>query len=64
MVVFTLEPLYPQGRVQSIQWLGDGRKAELICQDLMFVDPYIVVKFLEKNPKRCNDVSKFYYSLF
>jgi len=31
---------------------------------LMFVVPCIIVKFLQKNPTRCNSVSKFYYSLF
>jgi hypothetical protein len=27
---------------------------------LTFVDPCIIVKFIKKNPKRCNNVSKFY----
>jgi len=31
---------------------------------LMFVDPCIVVQFIKKNPTRCNNVSKFYYSIF
>ena len=30
----------------------------------MFVDPCILVQFLQKNPTRCNNVSKFYYSIF
>jgi len=30
----------------------------------MFVDPCIIVKFMKKNPTRCNNVSKFYYSVF
>jgi len=30
---------------------------------LMFVDPCIIVKFIKKNPTRCNNVSKFYYSI-
>jgi len=30
----------------------------------MFVDPCIIVRFIKKNPKRCNNVSKFYYSIF
>jgi len=34
----------------------------LIC--LMFVDPCIIVKFINKNPTRCNNVSKFYYCIF
>jgi len=32
--------------------------------DLTFMDPYIVVKFIKKNPTRCNNASKFYYSIF
>jgi len=31
---------------------------------LMFVDPCIIVQFRKKNPTRCNNVSKFYYSIF
>jgi hypothetical protein len=31
---------------------------------LMFVGPCIVVQFIKKNPKRCNNVSKVYYSTF
>jgi len=27
--------------------------------DLMFVDPCIIVKFIQKYPTRCNSVSKF-----
>jgi len=30
----------------------------------MFVDPCIIVKFIQKNPTRCNNVSKFHYSIF
>jgi hypothetical protein len=30
----------------------------------MFADPCIIVKFIKKNPTRCNNVSKFYYSIF
>ena len=33
-------------------------------QRVTFVDPCIVVKFINKNPTRCNNVSKFYYSIF
>jgi len=32
--------------------------------DLMFVDPCIIVKFIKKNPTRCNNVLKFYYFIF
>ena len=32
--------------------------------NLMFVDPCIIVQFIKKNPTRCNNVSKFYYSIF
>jgi len=31
-------------------------------RNLMFVDPCIIVQFIKKNPTRCNNVSKFYYS--
>jgi hypothetical protein len=31
--------------------------------DLMFVDPCIIVHFVKKYPTRCNNVSKFYYSV-
>jgi len=31
--------------------------------DLMFVDPCIIIKFIKKNPTRCNSVSNFYYSI-
>jgi len=32
---------------------------------LMFMDPCIIVQFIQKkNPTRCNSVSKFYYSIF
>jgi len=30
----------------------------------MFVDPCIIVQFIKKNPTRCNNVSKFYHSIF
>jgi len=32
--------------------------------DLIFVDPCIIVRFIKKNTTRCNNVSKFYYSIF
>ena len=32
--------------------------------NLMFMDPCIIVKFIKKNPTRCNNVSKFYYFIF
>ena len=31
---------------------------------LMFVDPCIIAQFIKKNPTRCKNVSKFYYSIF
>jgi len=31
---------------------------------LMFVDRHITVQFIKKNPTRCNNVSKFHYSIF
>ena len=30
----------------------------------MFVDPCIIVQIIKKNPTRCNNVSKLYYSIF
>jgi hypothetical protein len=30
----------------------------------MFVDPFIIVQFIKKNPTRSNSVSKFHYSIF
>ena len=33
-------------------------------KNFMFVDPCIIVRFIKKNPTRCNNVSKSYYSLF
>jgi len=34
-----------------------------VSKQLMFVDPCIIVQFITKNPTRCNNVSKFYYSI-
>jgi len=31
---------------------------------LMFMDLCIIVQLIKKNPTRCNNVSKFYYSIF
>ena len=31
----------------------------ILRRNLMFVDPCIIVKFIQKNPTRCNSVSKF-----
>jgi len=31
---------------------------------MMFVDPCIIVHFIKKNPTRCNNASKFYFSIF
>ena len=33
-------------------------------QRLIFVDPGIIVQFIQKNPTRCNNISNFYYSIF
>jgi hypothetical protein len=30
---------------------------------LMFMDPCIIVQFTKKNPTRCNNVLKFYYTV-
>jgi len=36
----------------------------MVFINLMFVDLYIIVQFIQKNPTRCNSVSKFCYSIF
>jgi hypothetical protein len=33
-------------------------------EKLLIVGPCIIVQFIKKNPTRCNNVSKFYYSVF
>jgi len=38
--------------------LHDFLSTDLVIS-LMFVDPCIIVKFINKNPTRCNSVSKF-----
>jgi hypothetical protein len=37
---------------------------KIILCHLIFVEPCITVKFIKRNQRRCNNVSKFYYSLF
>jgi hypothetical protein len=32
-------------------------------EDLMFVNSCVIVQFIKKNSKRCNNVLKFYYSI-
>jgi len=45
--------------------VGDGFLSMIETHiNMMFVDPCIIVKFIKKNPTRCNNVSKFYYSIF
>jgi hypothetical protein len=46
--------------------LPSSQTAEVLAGFIfwMFVDPCIIVQFLQKNPTRCNSVSKFYYSIF
>jgi hypothetical protein len=46
---------------------GEGeeeKEEEVYKAHLMFVDPCITVQFIKKNPTGCNNVSKFYYSIF
>jgi len=43
--------------VVEIRFLKTKINKKLI--NLMFVDPFIIVKFTQKNPTRCNGVSKF-----
>jgi hypothetical protein len=35
-----------------------------MCTKLMFVDPFILLQFIKKNPTRYENVSNFYYSIF
>jgi len=37
--------------------------ADIHKHNLMVVDPCIIAQFIKKNPTRCNNVSKFYYSM-
>jgi hypothetical protein len=40
-------------------------KVKFLCfVYLMFVDPCIIVQFINKNTTICNNVSKVYYSIF
>jgi hypothetical protein len=32
--------------------------------NLMYLDPCIIVQLIKKNPARCNNISKLYYSIF
>ena len=62
--------------VMSPQYLCKEWSSKLSCilhlgyfrqwtmSNMMFVDPCIIVQFIKKNPTRCNNVSKFYYSIF
>jgi hypothetical protein len=43
--------------VSTVKYQANGHS-------LTFVDPCIIVQFIKKNPTRCNNVSKFYYSVF
>jgi hypothetical protein len=35
-----------------------------VLEIMTFVDPCTIVKFIKKNLTRCNNISKFYYSIF
>jgi len=48
-------------REVSTVLLGIQRSVQIY---LIFVDPCIIVQFIKKNPTRCNNVSKCYYSIF
>jgi hypothetical protein len=41
----------------------NGRSLNIV-ECLMFVDPCIIVQFIQKNPTRCNCVSKFIIPLY
>ena len=43
---------------------GRPKKYVTATKNSTFVVPCIIVQFIKKNPTRCNNVSKFYYSIF
>ena len=46
---------------RTVFWKQYNRKS---CDILRLEDPCIIVQFINKDPTRCNSVSKFYYSIF
>jgi hypothetical protein len=44
--------------------ISEVRISTVSTMYLMFVDPCIIVRFIKKNPTRCNNVTKYYYSIF
>jgi hypothetical protein len=53
----------PQKQKVPAPQLENTHDHKLVPSILMFLDPCIIVKFIKKNPIRCNNVSKFYYSI-
>jgi len=58
-----------ENRAQNWIWLRPFERVSAAFTgrnvvNLMFVDPCIIVKFIKKNPTRCNNLSKMYYSIF
>jgi len=47
-----------------LQNMTHSQANKTTIMNLMFVDPCIIVQFIKKNPTRCNNVLKFYYSIF
>jgi len=47
--------------IRATAWNNENAKQ---MSDMMFMDPCIMAQFIKKNPTRCNNVSKFYYSIF
>jgi hypothetical protein len=54
--IVTFFPLKAAGRAHKVP-------SEEGFTHLTFMDPCIIVQFINKNPTRCNNVSKFYYSI-
>ena len=69
-VKFMFQQLLHEGRYSfvSFSYTLVAKELPIICcaviNYLTFVDPCIVVQFIKNSPTRCNNVSKFYYSIF
>jgi hypothetical protein len=68
----TLCRLVVYQHLRGICWLDDDSsllwsvyiKHQNMVHNFIFVDPCITVQFIKKNSTRCNNVLKFYYSIF
>ena len=53
----------PQKRKIPAPQLENTHDRKIVPSILMFVEPCNIVQFIKKNPTRCNNVSKLYYSI-